>query len=776
MHVNTFSNTIKQTNYFWDDIDVIHYEINLNITSLLLKEIHGYTTLTMVSKKDELDSISLYLQGLQIDSILSENENLSFSQIDSIIFISLLQPVNYGDTLKLTIYYGGFPVIDPDFGGFYFSNDGNYAFNIGVAFKDNPHNYGRVWFPCIDNFTDRAYYDVKITTKAPQVAICGGTLTERTENQADSTIISHWKLHDPIPTYLASVAVSNYTVVTDTFNGIMGDIPIDIYCRPPDSTGAVGSFINTKQILHAFEDYFGPYRWERVGFVGVPFDGAMEHATNIAYPRSAMNGTLNYEWLIAHELAHNWFGNLVTCASAEEMWINEGWAVFSEFMYLEALYGNETAREYIRNRKKYVLHKAHIDDNGYRAVHGVPHEYTYGTTVYDKGGIVINMLRHHLGDSLFFGTVKGFLNDSAFKTITTFELIDYFINNTFAEVGDFFDAWILRPGFSAVTVDSFFVEQNQSDYDVTIFFKQKLKGTMQYAQNLKFEVLFTDNNWNQHIDVAVIDGEMQSLTFTVPFAPSSIIIDADDKTAMATTKNIKKIFDNNSYVFGNTYCKLEINGLSNDSALAIVKHHWVKPDNDISAEDNICRISDYRYWEIDGIYPEDVNIKTSFQFNRTASGYLDNTFLPTVNSADSLVLLYRPDASQNWQIINFTKTGNNNAGYLESENVIPGEYALGIICVQNNILETTPKNTNIMNVFPNPSKGQFTIEIEKEFSNGKINIFNSLGKLIETIKLENGQRKVQWTPNGQSSGVYIIQLFDTRKKEILDSKSIIYQY
>ena len=154
---------------------------------------------------------------------------------------------------------------------------------MGVGLNTQPHSFGKVWYPCIDEFTDKAYYDYYITVKNDKKAVCGGTLMS-VNNNGNNTSTYHWKLHAEIPAYTSSVAVGNYVAVKDTFNGITGKIPIQIYVPASDTNHAKASFINLKNILSIFESRFGPYLWERVGYVGVPFNaGAMEHATNISF-------------------------------------------------------------------------------------------------------------------------------------------------------------------------------------------------------------------------------------------------------------------------------------------------------------------------------------------------------------------------------------------------------------------------------------------------------------------------------------------------------------
>jgi len=275
-----------------DSIDVLNYSINLDITDIPGKRISGYTDLEIVPKVNNLNSIPLDLLHLNVDSIFINDTNIiSYSYNDTLLRTYCLNPYSTNDTIILKIYYNGQPVIDPStWGGFYFGS--GYAFNLGVGFEDNPHNYGRVWYPCIDDFVDRATYNCNITVDSIYEAVCGGVLDSAINNM-DGTKTYYWYLKQEIPTYLSSVAVNNYICVNDTFNSVTGSIPIDLYVYPGDSSNAAGTFANLKEMLTGFEDRFGPYLWDRVGYVAVPFNsGAMEHATNIAFPRVCINGAV----------------------------------------------------------------------------------------------------------------------------------------------------------------------------------------------------------------------------------------------------------------------------------------------------------------------------------------------------------------------------------------------------------------------------------------------------------------------------------------------------
>lgn len=361
-----------------DSIDILHYHIAIDTMDFENESISACCIIDLRSKVNNLDKISLDLLQLTIDSVvqtdITPHESLSWNYNDTVlnIFTTALQE---NESMQIKVCYHGQPRIDPSsWGGFYF--DGAYAFNLGVGFEDIPHNYGRVWYPCIDDFIDRATYSFEIETRKNHTAVCNG-LCEQVDTIAheneDTTLVYHWNMTDPIPSYLSSIAVGQYVAVSNTYEGIERDIPVDLYVYPGNESDAEGSFTNLHEILYEFETRFGAYPWQRVGYVAVPFNsGAMEHATNIAIPAVCINGYTTYESLFAHELSHHWFGDYITCHDAEEMWINEGWATYCETLHQEFMHGADEAMDYRRSYHAEVLRMAHHDDGGMFPLNDVP--------------------------------------------------------------------------------------------------------------------------------------------------------------------------------------------------------------------------------------------------------------------------------------------------------------------------------------------------------------------------------------------------------------------
>ena len=742
-----------------DTIDVLNYAIHLNIIHLSTKTISGYTQLTIVPKINSVSTIPLDLLKMTVDSVIVNNSLIpTFFYNDTLLRIPLILPLNINDTISVKVYYHGQPVMDPSgWGGFYFSGDSVYAYNLGVGFQDVPHNYGRVWFPCLDDFVDRATYDCYIRVKDGKTAVCGGSMMNETNN-GDGTKTFYWRIHNEIPTYLASVAVGDYVPVSSIFNGMNGNIPVKIYVPPYDTAHAKASFANLLSILGLYESYFGPYLWERVGYVGVPFNsGAMEHATNIAYPLACIDGGLTYEDLYAHELSHHWFGDLVTCETAGDMWINEGWADYCESQYREGLYGEDAYKANIKANHYNVLSKCHIDDGGYFAIYGIPLNITYGSTVYKKGADVIHTLRNYLGDSLFFSFTKAWLNTYKFKHISTAELEDFITSNTGVNVGDFFDGWVFSAGFPHYSIDSVVYTGTGNDYRV--YARQKLHHKPAYVNSNKVEITFMNNSWQKYTVKMEFSGQTGSMLFSLPFTPVAAMMDLDEKTSDATTDYYKVIKTAGSYSFPNSFFTLNVTSIS-DSAFFRIEQNWVSPDPLKTPSQNIYRIADKRYWKVDGIFPANFTATGKFAYNRGA-GQFESTLLPTPSSTDSLILLYRVNTADDWHSVNFIRSGNNSLGFLTTQNLQRGEYTFGIgEPHQSGILSMTTEKKPILKIYPNPTNDTFNIETTAG-KNSEIKIYDSANNLVKIIKADLKQGKFVWKPN--TKGTYFFYLYEKGK-------------
>lgn len=733
----------------FSQVDALHYNVYLDSIDFTNQQIFGKTNIKLLIDTNELTEIQLDLLDLVVDSVKSEDTLSNFNYDNSTITI-------YGafsDTVSITVYYHGHPTLDTSgWGGFYFS--GEYAFNMGIGLENIPHNLARAWFASIDNFTDKATYDYFIKTNINKKAICGGIFVDSTFINS-STIQWHWHNPHPIPAYLASVAIGPYVAWKDTVLGENGIIPIEIYVPSSSLDKVPGSFQNLKAIFHIFEKYYGPYRWSKIGFVGVPFNGgAMEHAMNIAYPISCINGNLTYESLYAHELSHHWFGDLVTCKTAEEMWINEGWARFSEILFTEKLYGKNAANTMVKNLTADVLSKAHIEDGGFYSLCDIPQTATYGTTVYDKGALIANTLRNYLNDSLFFGATKYFLNQFAWSNASCDDMQNSFEQYAGNYLTNFFQNYLYNTGSPHYRIDTFTVHHNCGVNFIQLYTSQHRFGGDFLTESDSIEIWL----WgpNRELDSLKINlGYINGITsFNHMIAPVDIWIDPNQKTADAIINGYTVMKNTNNYSIPHTNVTITPTYLA-DSLEVFVEHHFIGPDQ-LFKDNPIYRVSPNHYWTIHIPYLYNSSVKARFLYNRSPYNTSDPSDLPllsTSSSVDSLVLVYRKNSHEPWQIVNFTKSGNQMAGYLLTDNAKPGDYAFAVSdpgVGTNDILNNNP----YFEIYPNPTMDYVNIQSS---SPGTIQIFTTLGELIYEQNIDN-----ELIIHLKRKGIFIVKFIDNK--------------
>ena len=727
-------------------------------------EITAQADIKLVSKLSNLNEVKLELMDLTVDAVSVDGVSVTdFTHEGMILSIPVDETLNMGDSVDVTITYHGEPFHE-GWGGFHWS--GEYCFNLGVGFISIPHNLGKTWFPCIDDFRDRAYYTIYATVEAGKDAVCGGLLKEILDN-GNGTFTYKWVLGQSIPTYLASIAVGDYARWTNTYNGIDEDIPIEIWVKPSDSVDVDGSFQNLNEILSIYEDKFGPYRFDRVGYVGTT-KGAMEHACNIAYPNGSINGGLGDESLLAHELAHMWFGDNVTCASAEDMWINEGWATFMDGIYQEFLYSRDQYLSFIRQKHKEVLHLCHTPSGvgSFLPVNQIPQTATYNDlAAYDRGAIMAHTLRGYLGDEVFFDAMAAFNEELQFSAVSSEDMRDFLTNHTGIDMTGWFDNWILNAGTPHYSIDSFNVIQTLTLTDVTVYMRQKRHGPEFIGNGNKVELTFMDNNWNQMTESVIFDGQYSSATFSFPIVPVAVFVDLNELMSDAITDYSRVIKNTGLINFSNSYFKLDVQSIT-DSVFFRLEHNWAPPDS-LKTPIQGLKISPYRYWKIDGLFNDE--FVATGQFRYFSGAYLDDSLI--LSSNDSVVMLYRPGTGSDWQMIDFIQDGVWAGGYLHVENMQPGEYSLAV-CDDtfDNINENTSKTNTGLNVYPNPSNGIFFIDTNQP---GTFTFYDLNGKIVDTFILYNRQNHISWSPGKLDDGTYFVR-FISSNNQIVSTEKIVY--
>ena len=432
-------------------IRVSHTSLRLDVRDFATHTLWGKATLTIHAKEDGISIIPLQLLCLNIDSVWIGNAPSSdYNYNDSTVIITLPHPMTMADSTDVTIAYHGTPHVET-FGGFGFYDAERMAHNMGVSFNDRPHNYGKSWFPCIDDFCSRSTFDGYYQTSLDRKAIGNGllmscdTITESIISGAktDSSLVWHWRLNQPIPDYLCNVAVGDYEKVHCEYSNGNRTIPIDAYVTPDETEGMKEALACISSALAVMERHFGPYVWDRVGYVTVNSpSGAMEHATNISIPRHP-SSSAEYTEILIHELIHHWFGDLVTCKTAGDMWLNEG--ITSYMVELVAEEGDTPLD--LKEYQAYLdswQYSTPVGSAEYHALTDMPEDLTYGDITYLKGGWVMRQLRHELGDELFFKAMKQYTHDFAFRNASCKDFKESIEKSTGRKLTSFFQKYIYK--------------------------------------------------------------------------------------------------------------------------------------------------------------------------------------------------------------------------------------------------------------------------------------------------------------------------------------------
>lgn len=736
-----------------DTFDILRTNIRLDLTGAPVLGAEAVLTVRVLEPTAPL--LQLDLLGWTVDSVSVNGLFSTFSYANPLLSINLPAGLTAGDTLLVRVVYRGTPGIDASgWGGVY--NQSGYLYNLGVGFAADPHSYGRAWFPCFDNFVERCAFDLFVTAPANQLSFGNGALVSD-EVLPSGHRLRHWQLEDPIPSYLACFSSGPYVAFERSYPSENGVVPVQIAVAAADTNKLKTSFTHLPEALATFEHWFGPYRWDKIGYSIVPFNaGAMEHATNIAYMRTAVDGTLGFETLMAHELSHHWWGDLMTCSTAEDMWLNEGWATYCEHLFLENVYGQQEYIDVVTDNFLEVLQKTHIEEDGYRVVSDLPHEYTYGSHVYNKGAVVAHNLRAYLGDSLFREGLRAVFAENQFDDWSSADLRDALGGATGYPLDDFFTDWVFQPGFTDFDIDSVKSTPNGNLYDITVFVKQKLRGATDFYNNVPMDITFVDPALQRTHLPTMVSGENSTVTTTLPFLPRYTWLNTQGMgITQARAQSEKPLPADGNVVFGDTRFNLLVNDLS-ESMFMRVEHHWAMPDTGFAANPGQFKPTQ-RYWVIDGDFDPTQDLTGSlFYDGRGQFDQLDAAlFAQTSPNEDSIVLLYRAGAGHAWQLHpQFTKntlgSANDRYGLIRFGNVVPGQYTFAKGATISSV-QTSNGTVLAIAVSPNPAKDN--VLCTAPFTMRQLMLVDASGQVVRSLML-NGQTSANFPMNQLPAGNY----------------------
>ena len=415
------------------------------------------------------DHLVLDAKGFEVHAIHLENETaLKYENDGAQLHIHLDQTYERTDTVEVFIEYtarpsasGGSMAITSDQGLFFINSDGADPNKPRQIWTQGETENNSRWFPTIDKPNERCTQELFITVADDFQTLSNGVLVSSTSNP-DGTRTDYWKMDQPHAPYLFMMAIGEYAIVSDQWR----DIPLEYYVEQEYEADAKAIFPYTPEMLEYFSNLLDyPFPWQKFSQVVVRdyVTGAMENTTAVVFgefmygkARELVDVREN-ERIVAHEMFHQWFGDLVTCESWANLTLNEGFANYSEYLWFEHKHGREEADYHLISEESDYQYNARND------AHPLIHYYhtdrgdMFDQHSYNKGGLVLHMLRYYLGDEAFFAGLKHYLVENAYSEVETDELRIAMEEVSGLDLNWFFDQWYFQKGHPVLDI--------QYDYD-----------------------------------------------------------------------------------------------------------------------------------------------------------------------------------------------------------------------------------------------------------------------------------------------------------------------
>jgi aminopeptidase N len=497
--------------------DVLHYAINIRIDEVK-KSIDGSVAIRLVPFLPALESIRLNAGDMTIRRVTAGgSRELRFDTTRYALTIHLDAPRSPKDTLTVMIEYS----CSPKQGMTWAAPDSGYPAKRWQFWSQGEDTTNHFWFPCYDFPNDKATSELTATVNRKLTVLSNGKLMSVKEDKKAGTKTFHFAQSKPHSSYLIMVAGGEYAVLKDK----AGSTPLEYYVYPDDTLNARICFSESPKIMTFFNEVTGmTFPWEKYGQIILQDHfGGMENtgATTLTDVGTVYDARARVDdspvSLIAHEMAHQWWGDLVTCRDFRHMWLNESFASYFDPLYFERWKGRDEF-----DRIMFDNQNAGIWVDTARGRKPVVSVGSYGENLYPRGAAVLHMLRFVLGDDLFFKGLQHYIRKYQFQPVETNDLVRAIEEATGQNLAWFFDEWIYKAGHPVFRVGytwsdsaksvALRVEQTQTQDSLTGIFRTPVN------------IEITTASGPAEYRVNILSGDT---TFTFPAAerPSLVIFD-----------------------------------------------------------------------------------------------------------------------------------------------------------------------------------------------------------------------------------------------------------
>jgi len=519
--------------------DVQNYLIRLRFDASK-KTLYGDTTVTLTPVGESLSNVDLDGVDLNFTAIRIDGKDVKFKLFPDKVSVTLDKSYQPGSFLSINFKY---TTTDPKKGVYFIPAEnavGKMKHPSQIWSQNEPED-ARYWFPSFDFPSDKATSEEFITVPKGEVVIGNGKALGTQEN-ADGTVTFHFKMDVPHSTYLTSFVVGDFTRLSDRHN----EIPLAFYAYRDREHAAGLAFSRTKDMMTAFESLTGvPFPFAKYDQVMVSgfqeFDG-MENVTattladtEILFAEYPFGRPL-VENLVSHELAHSWFGDMVTCRNWSELWLNEGFATFMEAVWREHSSGEDGYIKALREDLEVYITDDAITKNRHalRNLTAKPNNSLFDATTYQKGGLVIHMLRRTVGDAAFWKGINIYLNAHKFDSVISSDLQQAMETASGMRLQVFFDQWVYSPGYPRLEVQQVYDAASQTE-KVTITQTQRPDSGVPAAFKFPLELEFSTAGGVTKQTVN-ISNRTETFNVKLPSAPTKLAVDKQENVILKSVK------------------------------------------------------------------------------------------------------------------------------------------------------------------------------------------------------------------------------------------------
>lgn len=502
-----FNLCAAQKNY---DVIQCKYEIDLSDSFDIIR---GKATIR-IKALQPLSSFDLDLskekngKGMIVERIQYGNKNgdtLHFTFTNDKLTPAFATSIKTGEEREVTIFYSGIPA-----DGLIISKN---KYGDKTFFSDNWPNRAHYWIPCNDRPDDKASFEFIVTAPSQYQIISNGIKIEEKKTDNNRTL-THWKEDTPLPTKVMVIGAAKFAV--KTFNNSPPNIPVSAWIYPQDSTKGFHDYASAPEILKFFSACIAPYPFEKLANVqSKTIFGGMENASVIFYSENSVTGKGRAEDLIAHEIAHQWFGDMASEKSFMHLWLSEGFATYFTDIYWQHKYGDEAFKKRLQKQRDEVIEFVKINDRP--VVDSLtPYMDLLNANSYQKGAWVLHILRNEVGDSVFHKIIQTYYQQYKGSNADTrdFETVAEKVSGK--NLKWFFDQWLYRPG-----IPQLFIDRNIDKNEVKLRITQT---GVKFKFPLEIAIVRTDGSFLKET-IPVND---QMIEFKIKIAGvKSVIIDPD---------------------------------------------------------------------------------------------------------------------------------------------------------------------------------------------------------------------------------------------------------